>query len=102
MTGAARARLVLLLCVCTFIAVPATGTVTELPLSGAPKCRIFPKNNVWNKRVDKLPKKKNSDAIIESIGLDEGIHPDFGSGKWNGGPIGIPYTIVGSKQRSRA
>jgi hypothetical protein len=99
MTGAARARLVLLLCVCTFIAVPATGTVTALPLPGAPKCRIFPKNNVWNKRVDKLPKKKNSDAIIESIGLDEGLHPDFGSGKWNGGPIGIPYTIVGSKQK---
>jgi hypothetical protein len=99
MTGAARARLVLVLCVCVFVAVPSPAAVTALPLSGAPACRIFPKNNVWNKRVDKLPKKKNSDAIIQSIGLDEGVHPDFGSGKWNGGPIGIPYTIVGPKQK---
>jgi hypothetical protein len=38
----------------------------------------LPEEQVWNKRVDKLPKKKNSDAIIESIGLDEGLHWDFG------------------------
>ncbi|MDQ4028703.1 MAG: hypothetical protein M3214_11755 [Actinomycetota bacterium] len=99
MMGAAPARVVLMLGVCTLIAVPPTASVTAVPLPGAPKCSVFPKNNVWNKRVDKLPKKKNSDAIIESIGLDEGLHPDFGSGKWNGGPIGIPYTIVGAKQK---
>ena len=88
-----------MLWVWTLIAEPATASVTALPLPGAPKCPVFPKNNVWNKRVDKLPKKKNSDAIIESIGLDEGLHPEVGSGKWNGGPIGIPYTIVKGKQK---
>jgi hypothetical protein len=36
----------------------------------------------------------NSDAIVRSIGLDEHVHADFGSGLWDGGPIGIPYTTV--------
>jgi hypothetical protein len=35
-----------------------------------------------------------SGAWIESIGPDEGFHMDFGSGEWDGGPIGIPYNIV--------
>jgi hypothetical protein len=78
--------------------VPSPG-VPALPLPGASDCSIFPSNNVWNKRIDKLPVKKNSDAIIESIGPDEGLHPDFGSGKYNGGPIGIPHTMVGSGQK---
>jgi hypothetical protein len=69
------------------------------PIPQASDCRIFPSNNVWNKRVDKLPVAENSDAIIDSIGRDEGLHPDFGSGKWQGGPIGIPYTVVGSGQK---
>ena len=27
------------------------------------------------------------------------MHADFGSGTWNGGPIGIPYTVVAGTQR---
>jgi hypothetical protein len=78
---------------------PAPAPVPALPLPAAAKCSIFPKNNVWNRRVDKLPVKKNSDAIISSIGPDQGLHADFGSGSYNGGPIGIPYTIVGNGQK---
>jgi hypothetical protein len=69
------------------------------PIPSAYNCPIFPSSNVWNQRVDKLPVKKNSDAIIDSIGRDESLHPDFGSGKYDGGPIGIPYTIVGAGQK---
>jgi hypothetical protein len=36
----------------------------------------------------------NSGAIIDSIGADTGLHPDFGSGLWEGAPIGIPITVV--------
>ena len=37
-----------------------------------------------------------------SIGVDGGVHPDFGSGTWEGGPIGIPYDVVGRRTpRSR-
>ena len=27
------------------------------------------------------------------------MHADFGSGLWDGGPIGIPITVVGKSQR---
>jgi hypothetical protein len=65
----------------------------------APRCPVFPKSNPWNQRVDRLPVAADSDAIIHSIGPDETLHADFGSGLWNGGPIGIPITVVGKSQR---
>jgi hypothetical protein len=49
--------------------------------------------------VDRLPVASNSARIIRSIGLDTGLHPDFGAGKWNGGPIGIPFNVVSRKTR---
>ena len=65
----------------------------------APGCPVFPASNAWNKRVDRLPVAANSDAIVSSIGADETLHPDFGSGQWEGAPIGIPITVVRSRQR---
>ena len=69
-----------------------------LRLPGARACPIFPPSNPWNRRVDGLPVAANSRAIINSIGADEGLHPDFGSGLWEGAPVGIPITIVGAAQ----
>jgi hypothetical protein len=60
---------------------------------------VFPSNNVWNQRVDRLPMVKGSRRIIRSIGLGEGLHADFGSGRWQGGPIGIPVTVVPADQK---
>jgi hypothetical protein len=57
-------------------------------------CPLFPANNIWNARVDSLPTHPLSDSWIDSIGRDEGFHMDFGSGMWDGGPIGIPYNVV--------
>ena len=72
-----------------------SGNAAEaLRYPAAPRCQIFPKSNPWNQRVDRLPVASNSDAIIRSIGLDETLHADFGSGLWDGGPIGIPITVV--------
>jgi hypothetical protein len=68
-------------------------------LPGARGCPVFPQNNHWNLRVDRLPVRPNSDAIVRSIGVDETMHADFGSGLYNGGPIGIPLTIVGKGRR---
>ncbi len=65
----------------------------------APRCPVFPASNAWNKRVDRLPVAANSDAIVRSIGADETLHPDFGSGLWEGAPIGIPITVVRGGQR---
>ncbi len=65
-------------------------------------CPIFPASNPWNQRVDKLPVAANSAAIISSIGLDAPVHADFGSGLYDGQPIGIPYNVVsGSQAKSR-
>jgi hypothetical protein len=61
-------------------------------------CPIFPANNIWNTRIDTVPVHPNSDAYVASIGADTGVHPDFGSGLWDGGPIGIPYNIVPGTQ----
>ncbi|HEY5059277.1 MAG TPA: hypothetical protein VII51_09690 [Gaiellaceae bacterium] len=72
------------------------------PLPGAAHCTIFPANNAWNTRVDTLPVAPNSAQLIASIGLSTGLHPDFGSGLYDGQPIGIPFDIVSkSTPRSR-
>jgi hypothetical protein len=46
--------------------------------------------------VDTLPVAVGSGRIVAAIGLDEHVHADFGSGLWDGGPIGIPVTVVGA------
>ncbi len=79
------------------IAVPAMTSARPLP--GAQSCPVFPPNNPWNQRVDRLPVAKNSAKLIASISLDSPVHPDFGSGLYNGEPIGIPYTVVSSTTR---
>lgn len=58
------------------------------------QCPMFPADNIWNTPIDTLPVDANSDAYIAALGTDIGLHPDFGSGLWDGGPIGIPYTIA--------
>jgi hypothetical protein len=69
--------------------------------SSAPRiagCPAFPANNIWNARVDNLPLDPNSDEYINTIGRDAYVHADFGSGTWDGGPIGIPYVVVPGTQ----
>jgi hypothetical protein len=65
-----------------------------LRLPAARRCPVFPASNPWNRRVDRLPIARNSAAIIASIGERTGLHADFGSGRWEGSPIGIPFDVV--------
>ena len=65
-------------------------------------CPVFPADNPWNQRVDKLPVHPNSDAIVRSIGAGEHMHADFGSGRYQGAPIGIPYVTVPGAPEARA
>src|SRR5262249_8811033 len=39
-----------------------------------------------------------SDDYLTSIGKAVGMHADFGSGLWDGGPIGIPFVVVPPSQ----
>jgi len=57
-------------------------------------CLVFPSDHIWNTRVDSLPVDIRSDEYIDSIGREVGLHADFGSGLWEGGPIGIPFTTA--------
>ena len=86
------ARAFLLALVPLAIAAPAAA----YPLPQAPDCPIFPSTSVWNKPVNRLPVREDSRTIVNSIGASLRLHADFGSGLWDGGPIGIPITVVDS------
>jgi len=45
-----------------------------------------------------LPVHPQSAAYCRSIGLEKGLHPDFGT-VWEGNPNGIPYVIVPGDQK---
>lgn len=73
--------------------------------SGPPKiagCAVFPASSPWNQRVDRLPVAKRSATMIRSIGLDTPVHPDFGSGLYDGSRIGIPYVVVHGKKTPKS
>jgi len=57
------------------------------------ECAVFPADNAWNQDVSQLPLRPDSDNIIDAIGRDDHVHPDFGT-EWEGAPIGIPYVTV--------
>jgi|GEM_PF-1078016 len=61
-------------------------------------CPLFPANNIWNQDISHLPVHPNSANYMASIGLNNHIQGDFGSGLWAGAPIGIPYSIVPGSQ----
>lgn len=58
----------------------------------------FPADNAWNTDISGAPVDPNSGALIASIGLTRGLHPDFGAGLYEGSPIGIPYVVVAGNQ----
>ena len=59
--------------------------------------QVFPADNAWNQDISAMPVDPNSATLISSIGLNVGLHPDFGT-VWNGAPSGIPYVVVSGSQ----
>jgi hypothetical protein len=74
------------------LALLGAGGAGATPLPGAPACPILPADNVWNARVDGLPRHPDSARLIRGIGLGESLHPDFS----NHGRYGIPINVVRS------
>ncbi len=75
--------------------------VTAIAAKGQPQvasCEVFPSSNIWNTPVDKLPVDPNSSQYVATIGANAPAHPDFGSGLYAGGPIGIPFMTVRGTQ----
>ncbi len=80
---------------------PVYGSFTGAALGiGAPTngAIAFPASNPWNTDISAAPVDPNSANLIASIGTATGLHPDFGAGLYNGGIIGIPYSIVSGTQ----
>ena len=59
--------------------------------------QLFPSDNAWNEDVSNAPVDPNSANLIAGMGLNTGLHPDFGT-VWNGAPNGIPYIVVAGNQ----
>jgi hypothetical protein len=58
----------------------------------------FPADNLWNINIASAAVDPNSAAMISYIGGSAVVHPDFGSGEYQGSTIGIPYVVVNSTQ----
>lgn len=77
---------------------PIGGALFAQQLAG---CQLFPGDSIWNVRVDGLPLDPSSGLYVATIGADDNLHPDFGSGEWppgSGSPIGIPFDVVAASQ----
>jgi len=75
---------------------PGSPTVTQ-PNGSLQGRRPFPADNPWNTDISSAPVDPNSAALLASIGLNTGLHPDFGT-VWAGAPNGIPYALVPGTQ----
>ncbi len=60
--------------------------------------RPFPDDDPWNQDISGEDVDPHSLQILAYIGLGGHLHPDFGSGTWNGSKIGIPYIVVPGDQ----
>ncbi|MHB1456059.1 MAG: hypothetical protein ACYC0V_03995 [Armatimonadota bacterium] len=89
-----------LICVMSgVVAVPKSmiGRKPDLGIGASLNGRIpFTADNAWNRSIDKIPVDPNSDTLINSIGMDVSLHPDFGA-NLDGAPFGIPYVVIAGK-----
>ena len=66
----------------------------------SPAARCFPARSRPTSASTRCRSPRARTAIVASIGLDDPLHADFGSGRYEGGPIGIPYDVVSQAHRS--
>jgi len=90
--------ILILFAIMIFAANAGTGSVLAQTGPTLAGCPVLPADNVWNTPIDTLPVDPRSSNYIRAIGADKGVHPDFGSGLWEGAPIGIPYNVAPGTQ----
>lgn len=73
------------------------GTLCSATKAAAENIQLFPADNPWNKDISASPVDPYNTQIIAAISAPA-IKADFGSGLWNGAPIGIPYVVVCGSQ----
>lgn len=85
------------ICMALVVGFAACGT-TGGPMVRGTNCPMVPADSHWHSDVGRLPVLTNSAALVASVGSTAGLKADFGSGPWQGGPIGIPYVVVPAGQ----
>ena len=77
---------------------PPTGNNCTVAKADAESIAIFPSDNPWNTDISQLPLHTNNTEIIAALS-SYFVKADFGSGLWEGSPIGIPYVVVCGDQQ---
>jgi hypothetical protein len=90
--------------------IPSGESGTHLPLDStssnnceatrqdAENIMVLPADNPWNQDISASAVDPNSDTIIAAF-ASSSLKADFGSGLWDGAPIGIPYIVVCGDQK---
>ena len=73
------------------------GVTCTASKASAENIQIFPADNPWNKDISASPVDPYNSQIISGFSSNV-IKADFGSGLWEGAPIGIPYVVVCGNQ----
>jgi hypothetical protein len=66
-------------------------------VASAESIMVFPADNPWNEDISGEPVDPYSDQIIAGFSSAQ-LKSDFGSGLWDGAPIGIPFVVVCGSQ----
>lgn len=66
-------------------------------------CNVFPRDSVWNANITNLLVHSNSANYINAMGINDRLHADFSSLKWDA-PMsnlryGIPFNVVNSSSQ---
>ncbi len=73
------------------------GSLCSATKTAAENIQLFPADNPWNKDISASLIDPYNTQIIAGISSPV-IKADFGSGLWQGAPIGIPYIVVCGNQ----
>ncbi len=72
---------------------PPSGNSCTATKPNAENIQLFPADNPWNLDISTAAIDPYNTQIIAGFATNT-IKADFGSGPWNGAPIGIPYIVV--------
>ena len=76
---------------------PEDPNSVKLGVGAAIGKRFFPDDNPWNQDISQEQVDPLSNLILERIGLQTPVHPEYGT-FYRGAPNGIPYMVVSGDQ----
>src|SRR5689334_14573186 len=80
------------------VATPLVKAAQPAAWSTLDGCSVFPDDNIWRAPIATMPVDPNSAAYVATLNPSEHLRADFGSGLYEGAPIGIPYVTVPGNQ----